>query len=288
MPELPEVETTVRSLRPKILHKVIVRAWTDFEKMIKRPKSFAEFKKVIIGKKIQNIRRRGKNILFDLSDDKTLLIHQKLTGHLLLGKWERREEGWKSMIPGPLTDDKMNGFLHLIFWLNDGWQMALSDVRKFAKVELGDAEEIESELSSLGPDPLKISLEEFKRRLKKKRGKIKHILMSQEVISGIGNIYSDEALFRAKIHPAKNVSELSERDFENLYHSLRDILRKGIRLKGESIIEYRTPTGEKGGFDKLRKVYRKEGEKCPVCGATIQRMMIGGRSAHFCPKCQKL
>lgn len=291
MPELPEVETTVRELKktqPPILGAGFVDLWTDFKKIVKRPKDFEEFKKEIKGKEIEKIWRRGKNILFDLSGNKTLLIHQKLTGHLLLGKWEEKEGKWQAKIPGPLSEDPMNRFLHLIFWLNDGRMLALSDLRKFAKVELLDQEELKKELSSLGPEPLEKSFtfEKFKEVLPK-RGKIKQILMDQEVIAGIGNIYSDEILWQAKIHPFRDVSKISEEELKGIYQAIKEILPKAIKVGGESISDYRRPSGEKGGFDSLRKVYRREGEKCSRCGAIIKKIKLAGRSAHFCPNCQK-
>lgn len=290
MPELPEVETTVGDLKkaqPPILGAGFVDVWTDWPKMIKRPKNIDLFKKEIKGKKIKKIWRRGKNIIFDLSQGLSLLIHQKLTGHLLLGKWEKKEKGWQPLIAGPL-EDPMNRFLHLIFWLDNGKQLALSDLRKFAKVELLHQEELKKELSSLGPEPLEkdFTFEKFKEFLPKK-GKIKQVLMDQTVIAGIGNIYSDEILWTAKIHPFKDVSKLSETDLKGIYQAIKKILPKAIEVGGESISDFRRISGEKGGFDPLRKVYRREGEPCFRCQAKIKRVKIGGRSAHYCPKCQK-
>lgn len=295
MPELPEVETIVRDLKSraqKVLCARFVDVWTDWEKMIKKPKSFEEFKKEIKGEEIADIRRRGKNILFDLSDNKTLLIHQKMTGHLLLGKWKKEKGKWASQMSGPLKDDPMNKFLHLIFWLDSGTMLALSDLRKFAKVELWQKEELENskEFQSLGPEPLKrsFSLKEFKKALENKRGKIKKVLMEPTVIAGIGNIYSDEILWKAKVHPQREVSSLSEEELKNIYLALKEILLLAIKLGGESISDYRRPSGDKGYYDKVRKVYRKEGQPCPRCKTKIKRIKVGGRSAHFCPKCQKL
>jgi formamidopyrimidine-DNA glycosylase len=291
MPELPEVETIVRELNREVLGRTFLDVWTDFSKMIKFPKSFDQLRKEIKGKKILNIRRRGKNIIFELSENTFLLIHQKLTGHLLLGKWRLEKNEWISEIPGPLSEDPMNKFLHLIFWLDDKRQLALSDLRKFAKVELIKKEELEKELKSLGPEPLEkdFSFERFKEALsKKKKGKIKQVLMDQEVIAGIGNIYSDEILWQAKVHPFKDVSKLKEEELKEIYSAMKEILKKAIAAKGESISDFRRISGEKGGFDPLRKVYRREGKKCPRCGTIIKRIKIGGRSAHFCPKCQKL
>jgi len=304
VPELPEVETIVLDLKktqPPILGAGFVNVWTDFEKMIhlrqgfggQVKKPFKEFKREIIGKKIENVSRRGKNILFDLSQNKILLIHQKMTGHLLLGKWQLEKEKWKSQIKGPLSDDPINRFLHLIFWLDSGQMLALSDLRKFAKVELWDRKELENskEFRSLGPELLEKSftLEKFKEVLKKKKkGKIKQVLMDQTVIAGIGNIYSDEILWQAKINPFKNVSKLNQEELEKIYKAMRKILPKAIELGGESFSDFRRLSGEKGYFDKERKVYRREGEKCSRCGIIIKRVKMGGRSAHFCPDCQKL
>jgi len=291
MPELPEVETIVRDLRKEVLGRTFVDVWTDFKKMIKRPNSFEEFRKAIIGKKILDIRRRGKNILFDLSQDKILLIHQKLTGHLLLGIWKQEEGIWKSKIKGPLADDPMNRFLHLIFWLDDERQLALSDLRKFAKVEFWDKSELgnSKEFKNLGPEPLakSFTFEKFKEVLtKKEKGKIKQILMDQNIIAGIGNIYSDEILWQAKIHPFREIKRLSDEEIKKIYEAMREILKRAILVKGESISDFRRISGERGGFDPLRKVYRKEGEKCSRCQTIIKRIKIGGRSAHYCPNCQ--
>ena len=287
MPELPEVETTVRDLNKKVLGRTFVDVWTDFKKMIKKLKDFAEFKKKIKGKKIQKVWRRGKNIIFDLSGGLNLLIHQKLTGHLLLGKWELEKGKWQAKVPGPLVEDPMNRFLHLMFWLDNGQQLALSDLRKFAKVELLGQEELKKELSSLGPEPLEkpFTFEKLKEVLPKK-GKIKQVLMDQTVIAGIGNIYSDEILWKAKIHPFKEVSKLSEEELKKIYQATKGILEKAIKVGGESISDFRRISGGKGDFDPLRKVYQREGEKCSRCGTIIKRMKLASRSAHFCPNCQ--
>ncbi len=285
------METTIRDLRKKVLGRTFLNVWTDFRKAIKKPKSFERFKKEIKGKKIRRIWRRGKNIIFDLSHNRSLLIHQKLTGHLLYGKWEFKNGEWKLKTPGPLGDP-MNRFLHLIFWLDNDEMMVLSDLRKFAKAELWVTKELkESELfKNLGPEPLEkdFTFERFREVLLKKKGKIKQILMDQDIIAGIGNIYSDEILWQAKIHPLKKIGRLGNKELKRTYGAMRKILQKSIDFGGESISDYRKPSGEKGGFDVLRKAYRREGEKCARCGTVIERLKIGGRSAHYCPRCQKL
>lgn len=288
MPELPEVETTVRDLKKEILGKKILDIWTDSKKLIKMP--FEKFKKEIKGRKIENIWRRGKNIIFDLDFEKFLLIHQKLTGHLLLGKWKIEKGKPMTLIKGAL-EDPVNQFIHIIFYLSDKRQLALSDLRKFAKVELLEKKELEKELKKLGPEPLEkdFTFEKFKEVLgKKKKGKIKEALMDQKVIAGIGNIYSDEILWKAKIHPLKDIKKLKEKDLKRIYLSMKEILKKAIELGGESISDYRRVSGEKGYFDKERKVYRREGEKCLLCGSKIKRIKLKGRSSYFCPSCQKI
>lgn len=288
MPELPEVETIVKDLNKMVLAKKIVRVWTDAQKIIKNPKNFADFEKEIKGRKIEKIWRRGKNILFELSGGKILLIHQKMTGHLLVGEWKIKNGEWTAAAKGPLQDPK-NRFVHLLFWLDNKKQLALSDLRKFAKVELLDGQELKKELSFLGPEPLKKSFtfDKFKRALGRGRGKIKQVLMNQEIIAGIGNIYSDEILWQAKIHPFKDVSKLSHSALNRIYWAIKEVLTKAVKLGGTSISDFRKPSGEKGFYGEIRKVYRREDEKCPRCGAIIKRVKIGGRSSHFCPRCQK-
>ena len=287
MPELPEVETTVNFLKKKILGKKIKDIVIEATEIIKKPK-IETFKKIIKGKQIKDIQRKGKNILFFLSKDYILLFHLKLTGHLLLGKWKKEKGKWVSLKEGPLKEDPLNKFLRVIFILNDGKMLALSDLRKFAKIELAKKKEILKELEKLGPDPLEISFEEFKKRIqKRKKSEIKKVLMQQEVISGIGNIYSVEALWEAKISPFRKVKDLSENELKKLFQSIKKILKEAIKLQGESISDWRKPNGEKGNYDKIRRVYRKEGEKCQRCGKEILKKTQGQRSTYFCANCQK-
>ena len=291
MPELPEVETIVRALRKKVLRRTFLDVWTDFEKMIKTPKDFKRFRKTLINKKIQKIWRRGKNIIFDLSENLSLLVHQKMTGHFLVGLWVLDNGRWKSQTKGPL-EEKVNSYIHLMFFLDNGKMLALSDLRKFAKVELWDSEELREsrELKKLGPEPLKkdFTFKKFKETLENKKGKIKQVLMNQEIIAGIGNIYSDEILWKAQICPFQNILKLTDHELKRIYRSLQKILKKAIELHGESISDFRDTEGRRGRFDKARKVYRREGEKCGRCGTIIKRIKINGRSCHYCPICQKL
>jgi formamidopyrimidine-DNA glycosylase len=289
MPELPEVETIVRDLDREVRNRTFLDIWADAKNLIKRD-TFESFKKKIIGKKILRVRRRAKNILIDLSEGYVLLVHQKITGHLLLGKWKFEKEKWVAEKEGPLLLDPMNRFLHVIFLLDDKRQLALSDARKFAKIELWKKEELEKseEFLKIGPEPLEeyFTFEKFEKLFEKKKGKIKQVLMDQNFISGIGNIYASEILFEAKIHPEDDVSKLTKEDLKRIYKAMRRILEKSIELKGDSFSDFRTIYGEKGKTQEIVRVYQKEGEKCYHCSGVVKRIVQGGRSSFFCPKCQ--
>ena len=293
MPELPEVETIVRGLKKKILNLKIKNVWTDSEKIIKKPELFNDFKKEIEGRIVVDVRRRGKNILIDLSGNKVLLIHQKISGHLLYGRWKRQKEKWVSEIQGSLYNDFWNNFLHFVLFFDNNKQLALSDLRKFSKIELWDKKDLEESkyVQSLGPEPLEkdFTFKKFKESLNKRRsGKIKQILMDQKIIVGIGNIYANEILWISKVNPFKDLKELSDKDLMRIYKNTKSILREAIRLKGSSVSDFRRLDGKRGSFDGFLKVYKKEGKECPVCKNKIKRDKIATRSTFFCPKCQPL
>jgi formamidopyrimidine-DNA glycosylase len=277
MPELPEVETIVTDLKKVIPGLKITDVWSDIP-------VFQKIKKEVIGRKILGIERRGKNILIGLSQNTTLLIHLKLTGHLLYR-------------------NSQNRFIHLILFLSNGKQLVLSDLRKFAKVlvwptnKLGELKDI----NKLGPEPLSpiFTFKKFREILKNKRaakgeprqrrGKIKTVLMNQEVISGIGNIYSDEILWEAGIHPLKRVEKINDEELKKIFRAIKKILKRAIKAKGDSFSNYRRPSGEKGFYQEIQNAYGQEGIKCKKRdGGIIKRIKIGGRSAHFCPLHQKL
>jgi formamidopyrimidine-DNA glycosylase len=280
MPELPEVETIVNDLKKEIIGRSFVDLWTDAENIIKGD-NVDDFTKKIIDKKIVDIKRRGKNILIYLDQGIILLIHQKISGHLLLSKWNFVDNKWVAP-PGPLSDDRMNGYLHIVIGLDDGRQLALSDSRKFAKMEILKDDKLE-----IGPEPLEIDYKTFRDLFRKKRGKIKQLLMKQEFIAGIGNIYASEILFLSKIHPEEDVSKLEECDFENIFKNMQLILKESIRLRGDSFSDFRTIIGEKGGFQNIMKVYQKNGKPCVNCKTKIERINLGGRGTFYCPNCQK-
>ncbi|MCX6702700.1 MAG: DNA-formamidopyrimidine glycosylase [Candidatus Wolfebacteria bacterium] len=295
MPELPEVQTIVDDLNKRIVGRKVAGVWYDWPKTIKKPKA-TDLEKEIRGLKIEEIKRRGKNILIYLSKgvDKSaylLLIHLKMTGHLLYGNWQMKNN--KPVFPGKgFLSEKVNSYIHLIFYLDNGLELALSDLRKFAKVIFGPAEEIEKlgELHKIGPEPLNQSFKvgKFISLISPQRRKIKQVLMDPKVIAGIGNIYSDEILWQAKIHPLRSANSLKPEELEKIYKSIRQILEKALKLRGTSVSDFRDPLGKPGLYGKKLLAYRRGGEPCLRCGVKMKRLKMGGRSSCYCSRCQIL
>ncbi len=291
MPELPEVENTVRSLNQLIINKRIKNIWTDTPKLI-RGSSLQDLQKIIKNKKIISVCRRAKNIIFILSDDYALLIHLKMTGHLLIGRWQikkiKNKEVAISINKGALSE-KVNGYIHFIFYFEDGSALALSDLRKFAKIIIGKQNKIYADpgIKNAGEEATEITLSTFSRVLLSSFKNIKSLLMDQTKIAGIGNIYSDDILFKAKIHPLRKASSLSQKEIKAIYSAMKQILALAIRLGGTSISDYRDTMGERGHYGDYRLVYRRDGKNCFICNTPIQKIKINGRSSRFCLNCQK-
>ena len=300
MPELPEVETIVRELRKKIIGSRIVDFWSDRGKPVRQAGGIAKFKKEIKNKKILSITRRAKFIVIDLEGDKSLFIHQKISGHLMYGRWiknvkrKTKNEKWQlwvSVIPGPLKEDRENQYIRYIWTLNNGYQIAMSDLRRFSRVILVKDKDVSNlkEIRDLGPEPLEIDFKKFKNLFDKKRGNIKPVLMDPFFIVGIGNIYSDEILWDAGLHPLSRVENFREKDLEKIFLSTQKILKKAIAAKGSSVDDYRMPSGEKGRYQEMEKAYQQTGRRCSrKDGGVIKRLRVAGRSAHFCSKHQIL
>lgn len=291
MPELPEVETIVRDLRKKIIGLKITDFWSDREKPVHQAGGVAKFKKEIIGKKILTLTRRAKFIVVDIEGDKSLFIHQKISGHLMYGKWVLKNGVWVSAIKGPLENDRQNQYIRYIWSFNNGYQMAMSDLRRFSRVILVKDKDVSNlkEIKNLGPEPLDINFDKFIDLFYKKRGNLKPVLMDPFFIVGIGNIYSDEILWDSGYHPLSRVENLSDADLRKIYNSTVKILNKAIKAKGSSVDDYRIPSGEKGSYQEMERAYQQTGKKCfKKDGGIIKRIVVGGRSAHFCPKHQKL
>jgi formamidopyrimidine-DNA glycosylase len=306
MPELPEVETTVRSLNNKVKGLRITKVWSSYNSSFHKGKNnikdvpyFKLFREKVTGQKILGAERRAKNILIDISGGATILIHMKMTGHFLYGDFVSEKNGihetWKpKQKTGPLSDP-MNAYIRMVFSLSNGKQLAFSDLRKFAKIYFFETKEkqISSDLKHLGPDPLdaKFNLNDFKKRLlTKPLGKIKQVLMDQEIISGIGNIYSDEILWASGIHPLSAPSKIPNDLLAKAYNSMKKILEKAIQTGGDSMSDFRRLDGTPGGFQNFHKAYRLTGLPCQKkgCRGKIERIKVGSRSSHFCPVHQKL
>lgn len=306
MPELPEVQTTVNGINTFLKGKVITDVWTDiatktpsrkdFLATTKSESFFTHFKETVSGTTILFAERRAKNILIHLSNDYVIIIHMKMTGHLLYGKYEFHPEEniWKPhhTETNDALRDPFNRFLHTVFVLKNGKHLVLSDVRKFAKVSLLTKEMLPTLSDSFGPEPLddSFTFDVFKKQISKKpKQKIKTILLDQTIIAGIGNIYSDEALWLSSIHPERNVQSLSKQEQEILYGAIKTVLKKGIDFGGDSTSDYRDITGNPGNFHGTHAVYRKAGTHCEKngCSGIIERTTIQNRGCYLCPVHQK-
>ncbi|SFL35719.1 bifunctional DNA-formamidopyrimidine glycosylase/DNA-(apurinic or apyrimidinic site) lyase [Halanaerobium salsuginis] len=276
MPELPEVETVIKGLRPLITDKVITDVEVREAMMIGYPeKDVEKFKQGIIATQIESVKRRGKYIMIELNNGKQLIIHLRMTGKLLV----KEVEAFR---------DKHT---HLIFSLNDGQQIRFNNIRKFGRVYLIDKNHPEQAggLAKLGPEPLdqELSLEDFKKLFVGRRGVLKSLLLNQKFVAGIGNIYADEILFRAGIKPDRTADTLTELEKEKIYINMREVLAKGIIYGGTSFSDYVNAFGEKGSFQEELQVHQREGEECYKCGTIIEKTKISGRSTYYCPQCQK-
>lgn len=288
MPELPEVQTIVSDLSKILVGRKITDVWFDAFNLVKYPRPDL-FKKEIRDAKILGVRRRAKNILIDLDKDRTLLIHLKMTGHLLIGKWIIKD-GRCGAVEPPEIKEKINNYIHLLLWLDREKMIGLSDVRKFAKVLLGNKNIINRELADLGPEPLEssFSFTVFNALIDSRKKSIKQVLMDQTVISGIGNIYSDDILWHAGVHPLRSAKYLNLGEKKRIWQSIKIILKKAIKSRGASISDYRDISGKKGKYQNIRLVYGRYKEGCKRCSGLIEKVKIGGRTSCFCPKCQKL
>ncbi|MEK7646320.1 MAG: bifunctional DNA-formamidopyrimidine glycosylase/DNA-(apurinic or apyrimidinic site) lyase [Patescibacteria group bacterium] len=304
MPELPEVQTTVNGLNRTIVGLRIANVWSNYDssyfkdsQTIKDPAYFVVFKKIVMGSTVVSAERRAKNILIHLDNGQTILIHMKMTGHLLYGTYRfdasLPKDPWQPVEPESLKDP-FNRHVRFLISFDDGTSLALSDVRKFAKVTASPSAILhESEhLREIGPEPLDpdFTFEAFTTRIDKRpNGKIKQVLMDQSILAGIGNIYADESLWRASIHPLTQVKSVSTLQRRELFQAILQTLSRGIDFGGDSTSDYRNIDGEKGSFHEQHYAYRMTGTPCQKkdCIGTITRIVLGGRGTHFCSEHQK-
>lgn len=311
VPELPEVETIVRELNRTVRGKVItgVGVETDAAKLV-RPLTVAAFRRAVVGKRFLGFQRRAKFIIVSLGSSRrrvsrppraprsaksgagspvsgSLVWHMGMTGHPLYR--DPRAEALNPKLAKAMTDP-MNRHVRVTFHFADGTRLEYADVRKFGKIEFlsGANPADHPQLKKLGPDALALAQAPAAlcARLRTKNTVVKVALLDQEVLAGVGNIYADEALWTARIHPLLPVQRLKPVHCRVLARALTDILRAAIRARGTSVDDFRRPAGTKGAYGEMLKAYRRTHLPCPRCGTLIQRCVVGGRGTHVCSRCQ--
>ncbi len=306
MPELPEVHTTTTGLQGVLPRLVIKDIWTDMwsasnlaKNTIKDKKYFPYFQKHVLNQKVKNVERRAKYILINLENDFTVIVHMKMTGHLMYGKYvinkksNGKEWSWLPVSKNTPLLDKYNRHIHIVFTLSNGNHLVYCDSRKFGGMMVMKTSLIHTEkLSHIGPEPLETSftLKSFEERIMKSPTRpIKTVLMDQTIIAGIGNIYSDEMLHMSHILPTRTAKSLDKKEISLLFKSMKDVLAKGIDFGGDSMSDYRNIKGERGEFQNKHLVYLRHKLPCKTkkCAGVIKKEKIGGRSGHYCPVCQK-
>jgi formamidopyrimidine-DNA glycosylase len=281
MPELPEVETVARGLRQTILGRRIVSVTLGKTDFIDDPVALEQH---LPGRRIDAVERYGKFMLLRLSaaerangqfsedaaKQASLLVHLGMTGQMA-----------PSCAQAPREKHT-----HVCMLLDDGRELRYTDVRRFGRIAYLTEAPLAQELTRFGADPLEVSEEEFAKRIRGRRARIKALLLDQGVLRGVGNIYADESLWRAKIHPAQLGTKLSRKQAETLRGALQEILRKAIVLRGSSISDFLDAEGEPGEYQRHHRAYGREGKPCYRCKSAIRRGIVAGRSSYFCPKCQ--
>src|SRR6186997_1228742 len=282
MPELPEVETVARDLRPRLVGATIVGARTNWVRTLRSQDPIA-FADGVAGRTVLSVGRRAKLLVFGLSGDAALTIHLKMTGQLFV-------------VPADWPED---AYIRLVLELEDGREVRFRDIRKFGKIGLYGRDPVNGELveeeggsavfAAVGPEPLdpEFTLRDFRNLIRRRKGRLKPLLTDQSFLAGVGNIYADEALWRSKLHPLRSAASLRPPDERRLYDAIRTILTEAVERRGSSIDDYTAPDGD-GSMQEQLDVYQRTGEPCPRCGHPIKRIVVGARSTHFCSWCQRL
>ncbi|MBU2008619.1 MAG: DNA-formamidopyrimidine glycosylase [Chloroflexi bacterium] len=268
MPELPEVETIKEGLRPRLAGQRITAVEVLRAGAVKAPHA-EDFCRGLAGNRILRVERRGKYLLFPLEDGRYLIVHLRMTGVLI---WDGGD------VP----------YVSVRFYLEGGHRLVFQDRRRLGALWL--VADTNTVVGGLGPEPLgpEFTLEAFRERLRKRSAPVKALLLDQHFLAGLGNMYADEALFQARVHPLKKAQALSQAGTAGLHRAIKEVLSRGIALKGASVDTYRLPDGGKGGAHLVFQVAHRRGLPCPVCSTLIQRISLRGRGAYFCPSCQGL
>jgi len=268
MPELPEVETIVRQLRPQLEGRRIERARVSWERSIAQP-SARSFCEQVAGLRFDRLWRRAKYFVFDFDDGRHLVGHLRMSGRLYVG------------------DDPDPDYTRVSFALDNGQHLAFSDVRKFGRLALVD--DVDGFLPHIGPEPLgpQLTADWLKAALRTRKRALKPLLLDQSFLAGLGNIYVDESLHRAGLHPLRRSDRVPAERAERLAESIRDVLTAAIEAEGSSFdVFYRTPEGQPGAYQDDFQVYGRDGKPCRTCGTTIVRLVVGQRGTHVCRRCQ--
>ncbi len=268
MPELPEVETIRRGLEKRILAKKINRVEINTDRMVKKP-SPKRFKEEVEGKNFTQVIRRGKYLILVLSSGKKIVIHLRMTGQLIYGRRDTKSR--------------------VSFLLSNGKYLNLNDKRHLGEIRLVENWEKVLGIAKMGMEPLEDSftLKVFGEMLNKKKARIKPLLMNQEFLAGVGNIYAQEALFKARIHPERHAHRLKRDEVKALFSEIKKVLKKAIDYKGSSLSSYVDVEGKRGSFHSRLQVYGRGGEPCVKCKTPLKFIKLAGRGTSFCPKCQK-
>ena len=270
MPELPEVETVVRAIRPNLINRTITNYWNDWSNRIKTHPDAVALRSQLVGQTVLDVYRRAKYIIIVLTDS-YLVLHLRMSGHL-------------SVLPTATALDK---YTHDIFTLDNNTALHFRDTRKFGTVELHAT--LDPVEQKLGPEPLASTFTPavLRERLASSKRMMKAVLLDQKVVAGVGNIYADEALFDASIDPRRPANTLTDDEITRLHAGIVKVLEMGIAREGASIDTYVKPDGTKGDMQNAVMVFRRTDQPCRVCGTTIERIKITQRSTHFCPTCQR-
>lgn len=273
MPELPEVETIRRSLLPLLLGRLIVSVEVAMPKLLQNL-TVEQFRAGVIGRGFVDIERRGKYLLFRLSGAHTLVVHLRMTGQLRLAE----------------PADAQPKHTHIVLGLSNGQELRYTDIRQFGFWFFGPDESIDSiaGLTRLGPEPLgaDFTVEYMLRCFRGRRGKLKALLLDQAFVAGVGNIYADEALFIAGLHPERTPESITQEEAAKLHSALRDVLAAGVQLRGTTFSDYVDGLGLSGAFQNQLQVYGRQGEPCRRCEAPVERIVVAGRGTHLCSRCQ--
>lgn len=272
MPELPEVETIVRDLRPALVGRCIAAVRAG-RKPLRKPWS-ARWRTLLVGQCVHAVRRRGKWIILEVESERALVFHLGMTGRLTVSA----------------RNERVPAHTHLVFKLDNDSELRFNDIRRFGSATLLDGVEALQrffEKSRLGPEPTDLDPAWWRQRLAATQRCLKAVLLDQTVVAGVGNIYADESLFEARLHPVRIASTITRAEAGRLRKAIVTVLDRAIDKRGSSIRNYVGGSGLKGNYQNEFRVYGRTGECCPRCPTPIERVRLAGRSTHFCPRCQQ-